>query len=437
MTSDKRDEVEDNQPDSSSDTEQEDSDSLSAKEKAKNETERNRPDTGYYLIQRDTFKEPWRQETAMTSTHSLKLSEMSVPDDSGIIKHRVRDEELNSYSDELRTGVEKTPDELIRDLKTAWSEEDEKGIRLTLAHIAQVVKNNPSSSCVDAVETLTDAVAEGSQPVQAEALGILQSIASVNSNGLSEVVNPTIEILEQDVHPKLSAQAFKLIGVLIPSYPEEASHSVATLTTLLNDSNLADEPVAKAIEAVAKEKPTALTSVVGELGTYLESDDVSIEAQKHVLAALGRTAKRESDPVADIVPQLIGLLDSHSPEVQVNATGVLADVAEARPTAVEPAVPSTIDLLTIDDAKGRHNATSVMARVAKTEPDAVEPALNELIELLEADDVETRLNACSAISRMNAESALGILKERSANDPNKELRQLAEQAIEKISESTQ
>jgi HEAT repeat protein len=78
-----------------------------------------------------------------------------------------------------------------------------------------------------------------------------------------------------------------------------------------------------------------------------------------------------------------------------------------------------------------------MARVAKADPDAVEPALNDLIELLEGDDVEIRLNACSAISRKNAESALGVLKERSANDPEKEMRQAAEQAIEEISEHTQ
>jgi hypothetical protein len=432
MTSEKDDEAIDDQSDSSVGADKEDSGSLSAREKAKRETERNRPDVGYYLIKRDTFKEPWRQETAITSKHSLRLSKVPIPDDSTIIKHHIRDEESNIYDDELRGDTEESATELINDLKDSWQKQDEKTVRVSLAKLAKAVEEDPSS-CTDAVEVVIAAVEKGSQPVQSEALGILQEFAGVKPEMLSGAVAPTIELLQQDVHPKLTAQAFKLLSILIPSYPEETSQAVSTLVSLLHNDELSDEPIAKALAAVVEEKPEALTSVVPKLGTYLELNDQSKAAQKHTLVALGRTAKEYPSPVSDITPQLINLLNSQYKETRVNAAGVLADVAETHPTAVKPAIPDVMNLLSSNDAKGRHNAMSIVTRLARADPDAVQPASNELIGLLGADDAETRMNACLAVKFMNAKSALPTLKELRANDPDKEVRGAAKQAIEKIS----
>jgi HEAT repeat protein len=432
MTSEKEDDDVDGQSDSSVGADKKDSGSLSAREKAKRETERNRPDVGYYLIKRDTFKEPWRQETALTSKHSLRLSEMSVPDDSSIIKHHIRDEESNVYDDELRGDTEEPANKLLDDLKESWKKENEKNIRVKLAKLAKAAEEDPSS-CVDAVEVVIAAVKKGSQPVQSEALGILQAIAAVKPEMLSGAVAPTIDLLQQDVHPKLTAQAFKLLSVLIPFYPEETSQAVSTLASLLHNDDLSDEPIVKALAAIVEEKPGALTGVVPELGTYLESNNRPNAAQKYALVALGQTAKEHPGPVSDITPQLIDLLDSQHKKIRVNAAGVLADVAETHPTAVEPAIPDIMNLLAGADTKGRHNAMSIVTRVARANPSAVQPASDELIELLGADDAETRMNACSALQSMNATSALPTLRELKTNDPDKEIREAAKQAIENIS----
>lgn len=432
MNSEEDDDTVDGQSDSSVNYDEEDSGSLSAREKAKRETERNRPDVGYYLIKRDTFKEPWRQETALTSKHSLRLSEMSVPDDSSIIKHHIRDEKSNTYDDELRGDTEESATELTSDLKESLEREDEENIRINLAKLAKAAEEDPSL-CADAVEVVITAVENGSQPVQSEALGILQEIASVKPKKLSGVVAQTTELLGQDIHPKLTAQAFKLLTVLIPHYPEETSQSVPILISLLRDDDLSDEPIARALVAVIKKKPGALTSVVPELGSYLNSNDRSKAAEKHALVALGQTAKEYPGPVSEITPRLVDLLSSQHQEIRVNAAGVLADVAEAHPTAVEPAIPDIMNLLTNDDAKGQHNAMSVVTRLARVDPDSVQPASGKFIELLGADDVETRLDACAALNSMNAKSALPTLKQLRANDPEKEVREAAKQAIEEIS----
>ena len=432
MTNEEENGIVEEQSDGSAETDQDENEGLSPREKAKQETERNRPDVGYYLIKRDMFKEPWRQETALKFKHSLKLSEMSVPADSNIVKHHVRDEELNKYDNELRAETGESITELIENLKSALSEDDEKEIRLRLAQLAQVAENNPRS-CVDAVDSIIIAVREGSQPVQAESLGILTEIAEIEPEILSEAIAPIINLLEQDTHPKLTAQNIKFLNVLSPSFPEETSQAVPALASNLHEGNSSDELIAKALLVAAKQKPTALTNVVTELGDYIEADEKPKSAQKQLLAALGRTAKEHPDPVSGIVPQLVGLLDSQDLEVRVNVAGVLADVADTHPTVIKPAIPRATDLLAGDDTKGRHNATSIMARVAKADPDAVQPALSNLIELLEADDVGTRINACLAVKYMNAESALPVLKQQKINDPDEEVRQAAKQAIEAIS----
>jgi HEAT repeat protein len=77
---------------------------------------------------------------------------------------------------------------------------------------------------------------------------------------------------------------------------------------------------------------------------------------------------------------------------------------------------------------------SIVTRLAKAAPDAVQPASNEVIELLEADDAEIRMNACSALKYMNTKSALPNLKKVRANDPDREIREAAKQAIEQISD---
>jgi hypothetical protein len=358
---------------------------------------------------------------------------MPIPDDSSIVKHHIRDEESNTYDDELRGDTEESATELIDDLKDSWKKEDEQTVRVNLAKLAKAVEEDPSS-CTDAVEIVIAAVEKGSQPVQSEALGILQEIAVVKPEMLSGAVAPTIELLQQDVHPKLTAQAFKLLSILIPSYPEETSQAVSTLVSLLHNDDLSDEPIAKALAAVAKEKPGALTSVVSELGTYFESNDQPKAAQKFVLVAIGRTAKEYPGPVSDITPQLIDLLDSQHKKTRVNAAGVLADVVEAHPTAVEPAIPDIMNLLPSNDAKARYNAMSIVTRLAKADPDAVQPASNELIELLEADDAEIRMKACSALKYMKTKSALPELKKVRANDSDREVREAAKQAIEQISD---
>ena len=423
----------DGQSEQSTETDQgedEQTDSLSARKKASRETERNRPDVGYRLIKRDMIKPPWKQETALT--HSLKLSEMSLREDSSLFKRHVRDEHLNKYTDGLRTETERSVSELRDDLETALAENNEKEIRLVLSRLAQAAEADPSS-CIETVETVIDAVESGSQPVQAEAIGILIEISRVQPERLSGAIEPTIAALEQNTHPKLSAEAFRLLGVLVPELPEDVSHAAPAFVSLLNeDEDLPDELVARALAALARETPDRLTDVVEELGAYVEQEK-SEAAQKHVLAALGHTAKEHPDPVSDVAPRLVDLLESRHTKVRVNAAGVLADVADARPTAVEPAIPHAIDIFESEGTRGQHNATSIMARVAKADPEAVQPALDNLIEALEADDADTRINACQAVNHMNAESALPALEERTANDPEEHVRHAARQAVESIS----
>ena len=122
--------------------------------------------------------------------------------------------------------------------------------------------------------------------------------------------------------------------------------------------------------------------------------------------------------------------------LQTNAAGLLADLSEEYPTVTRPCVPRAIELLENDNKKVRYNATSILSRIAKVHPEDVEPAIPALIEALEDEHDYSRVNASWALGYLEANEALDILKERSQDDTNEEVRHAANKAIQMIVEDS-
>jgi len=86
------------------------------------------------------------------------------------------------------------------------------------------------------------------------------------------------------------------------------------------------------------------------------------------------------------------------------------------------------------DEQVRYNATSILSSVAKKYPDAVSPATEELLAVLNDESADTRFNACWALKRLKATSALEVLTELAATDPDEDVRSVAQVAIDSIEE---
>jgi HEAT repeat protein len=174
--------------------------------------------------------------------------------------------------------------------------------------------------------------------------------------------------------------------------------------------------------------------ITPDLISYTEQGDVANRTV--AIAVLGVIAKEYPNIAKETVPTAIELLDAENHMLQTNAAGLLADLSEEYPTVTRPCVPRAIELLENDNKKVRYNATSILSRIAKVHPEDVEPAIPALIEALEDEHDYSRVNASWALGYLEANEALDILKERSQDDTNEEVRYAANKAIQMIVEDS-
>lgn len=399
-------------------------------EKVNEQKQQSYPDVGYQQVKWDLMKPPEAQITPLTHTNRLKLSEMSIREDTDLTEWDIRDREGRYYDS---GGFEEIPDDPtpdnLDDVCDTIESEEGKQRRIALAHLAAIASKHPRAAA-DAVPTVTAQLEDTPPAVQGEAVGILTQIADVEPAAVETAISSVGELLTSDTEPMLAAEALEFVAVLARDDPEAVLDTVPQLAALLGTEDIDPKPITNAFAHISETHPDELVPVVPKLESFLEDGEGRLEVG--VLAALGRIAKTYPTVAKEAIPAAVSLVDADDNRRRANATGLLTDLADEYPGELRSVVPQATELLEDDDEKVRHNATSLLARVANEHPAAVEPATDALVARLDDDLAGTRLNACWALNYLEADQTVSELEELAANDPDEDVRRVARMAVEAL-----
>ena len=390
--------------------------------------QRSYPDVGYQQVEWDLMKPPGERILPHTHTNRLKLSEMSVREDTNMTEWDIRDREGRYYgSDDLgKIPDDPTPDSLDEVCETVESETG-KQRRIALAHLAAIARQHPGEA-TDAVPTAVAQLDDTPPAVQGEAVGVLKQVADTDPAAVEPAVSPVTGLLTPDTEPMLTAEALEFVAVLAGTNPEAVLDTVPRLADLLGAEGIDPKPITNALARIAETSPDELLTVVPKLESFLEDESPDVG----VLAALGRVARSYPGVAKETIPTTVSLIDADDSRLRANATALLTDLAEEYPGELRSVVPQATERLADDDAKVRHNVTSLLARVADEHPAAVEPATDALVARLDDSLAGTRVNACWALNYLEADRTVSELEELAANDPDGDVRRTARIAVDAL-----
>jgi len=390
------------------------------------------PETGYNLIKISYPESTY--ETVRINEHSLRLSGISVPDPTGHPYYFVYDSIGNQYTPEELGELPECDDSAeTADVGEIIQLDDQKQQRIALARFAASVKKEPQQG-LDAVPILTSELDQLEIELQTEAIYILSKVANEYPEQITSATEEVLGLLNQNAHSEIVEVAIDIVAAVAEYNPEAVIDVVPTFAMLLQEESSPELMILVSLKRIADEYPEAVVPITPDLISYTEQGDVANRTV--AIAVLGVIAKEYPNIAKETVPTAIELLDAEHHMLQTNAAGLLADLSEEYPTVTRPCVPRAIELLENDNKKVRYNATSILSRIAKVHPEDVEPAIPALIEALEDEHDYSRVNASWALGYLEANEALDILKERSQDDTNEEVRHAANKAIQMIVEDS-
>jgi hypothetical protein len=386
------------------------------------------PEQGYNLVEMDMMKPPGEVLTKIG--HSLRLSELTIPPTTDLTDYVVYDKNGNDYG---RESVSELPDsdnseepvELIESIRGDQGRER----RIALARLAKAVENDPGCG-LDAIPILTSELHGFEIELQAESLHILSIVAEEYPEQVTPAADEVILFLDEETDSDLIADAIQIVAAIAECEPGAVVDTVPKLATILQEGSPVEPVVLTTLKRIADGYPDAVVPVTPELITYIEQgrDSNRIGA----FAVLGTLSKEYPHIAEETIPTATQLLDAENYRLRANAAGLLADLSDENPETVRKSTQRVIELLEDDDEKVRYNATSILARVAKEYPEDVEPSIPSLLEALDEDFAYSRVNACWALGYLEAEVAVEALEEHRQSDPDKEVRNAADQAIQLI-----
>ncbi len=395
------------------------------------EREAHYPETGYNLVEIDMMSPPGEALTLLN--HSLTLSAITIPPATDFEDYVVYDQHGRGYShDELRDSTDAIDPDCVDELLETVQSSDGKDQRLALLGLVRNAETNPDA-CLAAIPVLTTHLEASEQGVRAEALTALSHIADEYPEQVTPAAENVIQFLSPNTDSELLADAISIVAAIADHDPSAVVDAVPKLAALLQDGSPAPATAITALQRIAAAYPDSVVPITPQLLTYIEDGDDTNRIG--AIAVLGTLSKEYPHVAEDTIPMATELLDAEYYKLRANAVGLLADLADEYPTEVRPVVPQAIELLDDDDEKARYNATSILARIAKAHPEDVEAAIDPLIKALDDDFCWTRSNACWALGYLKAERALERLEELKQENPEKEVRDVAEFAVHEINGS--
>ena len=397
-------------------------------ESASKEREAHYPERGYNLVEIDMLKPPGEALTRIG--HSLRLSDISIPQTTELTDYVVYDKHGDGYAREDVSEFPTSNDggeiaELIEMIQSSGGREQ----RIALAQLAKTVENEPERG-VDAIPVLTAELQTVDVELQAESLYILSRVAEEYPEQIRPVAGEVIPLLDQESNSGLLAETIEIIAAIAEYDPDAVVDAVPKLAVALQDGSAADPMVLTTLKRIADVYPDTVVPVTPELISYVEQGNDA--HRTGAIAVLGMLSKEYPHIAEEMIPTATELLDAENYMLRANAAGLLADLSDEYPADVRASIPRAVELLDDDDEKVRYNATSILARVAKQYPEDVASAVPSLIDALDDEFEYSRANACWALGYLKAESALKAVEEREQSDSSEEVRHAADQAIQMI-----
>lgn len=226
------------------------------------------------------------------------------------------------------------------------------------------------------------------------------------------------------------AQAARALLHIALEFPSAVKPATGRLDHLLGESPEVAEPAMNAITTVSEEFPEELRGRTSKITLRLDNDDD--EFRRYVALAITKMAVETPNEITHEVPTLVDHLDDSSQEVRKHLCRALGLIAFEYPLQVEQGVPELERRLTDRSSEVRRQAAFALRMVARGMPREVAPALESLVESLDDSFEEVRKEAVGAIAEIGATRARPSVRELYLNDPNEEVREAAEEALEEL-----
>ena len=396
-------------------------------ESVQKQMERYAPDVGYKYVEWDLMKAPLTEEYLIpwSSGQNLRLSQMSARPGSEFQDWSVIDQYATDHYRSLQNLPANPDPETVEDAVKIIHEED-SSTRVALARIARIADNHPEE-CSGALSDLTTDLVDADTAVQAEIVGISETVAETHPDAVATVVEELFPLLSPTTHPELLAAVVRVVALVAEHDALAVRNSVPKLETILTEGEPVEQPALRALSKIAKAHPDAVIPLAPKLIKYLdqEPDTLTLSA----LAALGYISKPYPYVAEQTIPEATALLNADDDRLRANASGLLADLSTEYAEQLRSVVPQAIDLLKDEDKKVQANASSLLARVAHTNPEVVAVGTDSLIRTLDADTEDVRLNACWTLGYLNAQNARDRLAQLKSVDPSDSVRAAAVAAL--------
>lgn len=260
----------------------------------------------------------------------------------------------------------------------------------------------------------------------------LAELATESPVDVAPSVDEIVAFVDDRPDHAATGELLRCLAIVATERPSSVAEHAATIADALERRGGDVRWGLRLFQAVATDAPAAIVPAVPVL-----TDALAADPERHgttVLSTLGRVARSEPDlPTLEFADETVALLDHADASLRRDATGCLADVAVHAPAAVEPARSALAAALEDDDPETRANAAVAIARLAAGSESSVETAREPLLALLGDDHERVRANACVALGHGSIEAAADRLAELARRDPDPDVRERADWALDRLS----
>jgi hypothetical protein len=268
------------------------------------------------------------------------------------------------------------------------------------------------------------------------ALSFVGTALDSRSDSVPDTVLDEIETILTD-RPSLfsdeatASPAAKCAGLIAEIYPARIIDIVPVLATTVESGTVETHKwIVYALSSVADEYPEELMPALGTLVDTIESEEETVRT--NALSTIGQIADSYPDAAAPLTSQLADLLETDDEKCRANAVGLLADIATTHPESVVEYAPEIANCLNAADDKSRLNASIALLRAGEADPRAIRNEASQLETALADSQAAVRANACTLIANAGATDTIDRLEDVAATDPDDDVRERANRAINRL-----
>ncbi|SDN23145.1 HEAT repeat-containing protein [Halogranum gelatinilyticum] len=285
--------------------------------------------------------------------------------------------------------------------ETTPDDVDDAEIRAALASSSPLVRQRGvevlgslAAQDLDAVDPFLDeiatATADDNVAIALRAIGVLDTVAVNDPTRLDGRLDDLVSVLDSEL-VDVQLTGGRVLATLVVEQPELVSPYVRELVAAIRATELDENP--QNFGEVVSDPVTRQTLEQHEQGER----DRRLDSRRTLVNVVVAVAETDPDAAVEAVDDLVALLDDVDPTVAGGAVDALGELAASHPDAVAPVVDRLVDCLD-------HYHTLVRAR------------------------------AIRALGYLGEESTVSALQEVAENDDDEDVRELAADTAEFITE---